>query len=74
MCTFRPDGLPCRLAISVGMDAWATFGWERRPSEETGLSFFCPEGTERQEGLSLLCLVPHARQGPLQLAQGLSKL
>lgn len=74
MCTFRPDGLPRRLAISVGMDAWATFGWERRPSEETGLSFFCPEGTERQEGLSLLCLVPHARQGALQLAQGLSKL
>jgi hypothetical protein len=58
MCMFSPCWLPCRLAMSVGMDEWLTFDCRRRPSEETGLSFFCPEGTARQEGLSLLCLVP----------------
>lgn len=74
ICTFSPEGLPCRPAISVGPKEWAIIDWERRPSEETGLSFFCPEETARQEGLSLLCLVPHAHQGPLYLTQGLSKL
>lgn len=27
------------FAISLGLGGWAIFGWERRPSEETGLSF-----------------------------------
>lgn len=54
ICRFIPGWLPGRLPMSVGI-----FACRRRPSEETGLSFFCPEGTARQEGLSLLCLAPH---------------
>lgn len=30
--------IPNPAAISLGLDRWATFSWERRPWEETGLS------------------------------------
>lgn len=31
-------GISSPAAISLGLGRWATLGWERRPSEETGLS------------------------------------
>lgn len=57
MRIFSPGWPPCKLAMSVGMEGWPMVDCRRRPSEETGLSFFCPEGAVRQEGLSSLCLV-----------------
>lgn len=43
-------GLSSPVAISRGPGRWATLGWERRPSEETGLSVRGREGAARQEG------------------------
>lgn len=61
MCMFILDWPPCILAMSVGMDGWPMVDCRRRPSEETGLSFFCPEGAARQEG-SACSVSPHPRR------------
>lgn len=42
-------GIPRPAATSLGLAGWASFGWARRPREETGLSVRCREGAARQE-------------------------